>query len=168
MYGMTAAHKTLPLGTYVRVRNLNNKKQIDVRINDRGPFVRGRIIDLSYAAAKKIGIVGPGVARVEITAIGSAMPRGSRTGSRVSTARVDLNKGDFSFQVGAFRNRENAEKQRKRLSRKYRNVRVERFSDAEGIIYKVRVGKFSSLNQARNQEKVLIEDGYTNVFIIAD
>ena len=68
MHAMTAAHKTLPLGTYVRVYNLENKRSTLVRINDRGPFVRGRIIDLSYSAAKEVGIVGPGTARVSLRA----------------------------------------------------------------------------------------------------
>jgi rare lipoprotein A len=72
MYAMTAAHKTLPLGTYVRVQNRDNNKTVDVRVNDRGPFVRGRIIDLSYTAAHKIGVVGPGTAAVEIAALGAA------------------------------------------------------------------------------------------------
>ena len=66
MYAMTAAHKTLPMNTWVRVENLENGKQIKVRVNDRGPFVSGRIIDLSYTGAKQIGMVGPGTARVRV------------------------------------------------------------------------------------------------------
>ena len=69
MYAMTAAHKTLPLGTRVSVRNIENGRQINVRINDRGPFVRGRIIDLSYTGAQKLGLVGPGTAAVEVIAL---------------------------------------------------------------------------------------------------
>lgn len=69
MNALTAAHKTLPFGTRVRVTNLANKKSVVVRINDRGPFVKGRIIDLSYAAAKKIGMVEAGVVRVEISVV---------------------------------------------------------------------------------------------------
>ena len=66
MRGMTAAHRTLPFGTRVRVTNLANGRQVTVRINDRGPFRRGRIIDLSYAAARKLGILGRGVAKVRV------------------------------------------------------------------------------------------------------
>jgi rare lipoprotein A len=66
MNGMTAAHRTLPFGTRVRVTNLANGRQVMVRINDRGPFRRGRIVDLSYAAARKLGIVGRGVAKVRV------------------------------------------------------------------------------------------------------
>ena len=75
MNRMSAAHKTLPLGTYVRTVNLKNNKQIVVKINDRGPFVKGRIIDLSYAAAKKIGLIGPGVARVKLTVMGKEVEK---------------------------------------------------------------------------------------------
>ena len=69
MYEMTAAHKTLPLPTYVRVSNLDNGRSSIVKVNDRGPFIEGRIIDLSYAAAYRLGITGPGTANVEITAL---------------------------------------------------------------------------------------------------
>ena len=72
MYDMTAAHKTLPLPTYVRVVNFDNGRSLVVKVNDRGPFIRGRIIDLSYAAAYRLGITGPGTANVEITALDPA------------------------------------------------------------------------------------------------
>lgn len=70
MYQLTAAHKTLPLSSYVLVTNLMNGRQVVVKVNDRGPFVSGRLIDLSYAAAKKLGIVGMGTATVEVKAVG--------------------------------------------------------------------------------------------------
>ena len=72
MHKLTAAHKKLPFGTVVEVTNLKNGKKVKVRINDRGPFVKGRIIDLSYAAAKKIGIIEAGVARVRIKIVKTA------------------------------------------------------------------------------------------------
>lgn len=78
MYGMTAAHKTLPLPTFVRVRNLRNNKSIVVRVNDRGPFVHNRIIDLSYAAALKLDMVTDGTSLVEVTAITFDEPSGNR------------------------------------------------------------------------------------------
>ena len=84
MYAMTAAHKTLPFDTYVSVKNVENIRTVEVRINDRGPFARARIIDLSYAAAKKLDMVGPGTAYVKIVALArsvqSDMPK-SNTGS---------------------------------------------------------------------------------------
>lgn len=70
MYAMTAAHKTLPMGTILRVKSLTNGRKITVRINDRGPFIRGRVIDLSYAAARELGMIRDGVKKVRITAIG--------------------------------------------------------------------------------------------------
>jgi rare lipoprotein A (peptidoglycan hydrolase) len=77
MYAMTAAHKTLPLGTYVRVHNLTNDRTVDLLINDRGPFVKGRIIDLSYAAAKALDVVRPGTAPVQ-----GGRPGGARGANR--------------------------------------------------------------------------------------
>jgi rare lipoprotein A len=75
MYAMTAAHKSLPLPAYVEVENLDNGRKAVVRVNDRGPFHEGRIIDLSYAAALKLGVVGPGVARVRVRAVGPVQTR---------------------------------------------------------------------------------------------
>ena len=69
MYRMTAAHKTLPLPTYVRVTNLENGRSVVLRVNDRGPFIEGRIIDVSFVAAQKLGLVGTGTARVEVEAL---------------------------------------------------------------------------------------------------
>jgi len=76
MHGMTAAHKTLPMNVFVRVVNLDNSTQTIVRVNDRGPFVAGRVIDLSQAAAKEINVVGKGTARVRIEALGYREVRG--------------------------------------------------------------------------------------------
>ena len=71
MYAMTAAHRTLPFGTAVRVHDLENGRDVDVRINDRGPFVEGRIIDLSYAAAQAMGMHGLARVRLEILGLGA-------------------------------------------------------------------------------------------------
>jgi rare lipoprotein A len=113
MYAMTAAHKTLPLGTWVRVRRLDSGKQIVVRVNDRGPFVHGRIIDLSYTAAKQMGMVGAGTARVEIVALGERR----QTASGDAFVPMDYYNGAFTFQVGAFSSRANAERLRAKLDR---------------------------------------------------
>ena len=122
MYAMTAAHKTLPLGTYVRVKHLENKKELEVRINDRGPFVRGRIIDLSYRAAKLLGIVGPGTADVEIVALGT--PATTDGGAGPTFVQGDYYSGNFTFQVGAFANRENAERLKRKLDEQYQNAHI--------------------------------------------
>ena len=107
MYAMTAAHKTLPLGTRLRVVNLANNKSVIVRVNDRGPFVRGRIIDLSYSAAKKIDMIAAGTAPVEILAI-KTIPEQSDNASASTTQPIDYYSGNFTFQIGAFKDKNNA------------------------------------------------------------
>jgi rare lipoprotein A len=166
MYGMTAAHKTLPLGTYVRVQNLKNDKTIEVRVNDRGPFVRGRIIDLSYTAAKKLDIVGPGTAPVEVVALGR-VSKASGTAKR-SYVPVDYYKGDFTIQVGAFSDRNNAERLRKKLDEKYINAHITTYNDGYNTFHRVRVGKFSSLEQAEKSEGYMIQNGFEDAFAIAE
>jgi rare lipoprotein A len=86
MYAMTAAHKTLPLPSFVKVRNLDNNREVIVRVNDRGPFLHNRLIDLSYAAAHRLGVIKTGTARVEVTAVG---PGNRVTGTGVAIGTVD-------------------------------------------------------------------------------
>ena len=100
MYAMTAAHKTLPLPTYVRVRNLRNDRSVVVRVNDRGPFVHNRIIDLSYAAALKLDMVQDGTSLVEVTAITFDEPAGDRPGASESIRPVAGSAGRFHRQRG--------------------------------------------------------------------
>jgi rare lipoprotein A len=166
MHAMTAAHKTLPLGTYVRVHNLENNRKVDVRVNDRGPFVHDRIIDLSYAAANEIGIVGPGTARVEILALGT--PSGTDGGSGPVYVVGDYYTGNFTFQVGAFVIRENAERQMRALEKKYRNAHITIYDRGDKIFYRVRVGKFTSLEEAVAQERNLVQDGFPDAFLVAE
>jgi rare lipoprotein A len=109
METLVAAHRTLPFQTRVRVRNLNNDKTVDVRIIDRGPFVQGRVIDLSHAAAKEIDLIGPGVGQVEITIIG---------------APASPEPGLFAVQIGAFREKANAERAEKNMIASYGAART--------------------------------------------
>jgi rare lipoprotein A len=104
MEKLVAAHRTLPFQTYVRVRNLRNDKTVDVRIIDRGPFVSGRVIDLSHAAAKEIDLIGPGVGQVEITVIQS--PQNPEPAL-------------FAVQVGAFREKANADRAEQNMTAAY-------------------------------------------------
>jgi rare lipoprotein A len=166
MYAMTAAHKTLPLGTYVRVYNLENKRSTLVRINDRGPFVRGRIIDLSYSAAKEIGIVGPGTARVEVVALGKRTASSGNTASTYTPG--DYTTGKFTFQVGAFLSRENAERQKRQLAQRYKNAHITVYDRGDQIFYRVRVGRFTTLEEAVAQEKILIQDGFADPILVAE
>ena len=164
MYAMTAAHKTLPLGTWVRVRRTDTGRQIVVRINDRGPFVRGRIIDLSYTAARKLGIVGRGTAPVEIEALGEKR----QTAAGQAFVPVNYYSGKFTFQVGAFSNRDNAERLRAKLGRSFKNAHVTPYDRGDAIFYRVRVGRCNNLESAEKYERHLADSGYPNAFIVAE
>jgi rare lipoprotein A len=110
MEGFTAAHRTLPFGTWVRVVNLTNDKTVDVRITDRGPFVENRIIDLSHAAAGAIGLIGPGVARVRIDIL--------------STPTTTAAQNWYAVQAGAFLDEDRAERVRAALEREFGSARL--------------------------------------------
>ena len=109
MEKMTAAHRTLPFQTWVRVHDLDNGRTVEVRIIDRGPFVAGRIIDLSHAAARELELIGPGVARVRIEVIETP---------------PDAVPALFAVQVGAFRDRDNAERVRTQMEARYGSARL--------------------------------------------
>ena len=166
MYAWTAAHKTLPLGTYVRVHHLSNNRSVQVRINDRGPFVRGRIIDLSYTAAKELGLVGPGTARVEVVALG--LPVTTDGGQTQSFVQGDYYSGNFTFQVGAFLNHENAKRLRNELDEQYRNAHITEYDNGTNIFYRVRVGKVTNLEDAAKFEEHLIQNGFPGAFLVAE
>ena len=168
MYAMTAAHKTLPLGTYVRVKNLQNNREIDVRINDRGPFVRGRIIDLSYTSAKKLGLVGPGTAPVKITALGIPVQSKTKKGSIRSYVPLDYYKGNFTVQIGAFSDRNNAKRLKQKLDLTYKNAHITIYNNGYETFYRVRVGRCSTLEKAIEYENKLIERGFEGAFAIAE
>jgi rare lipoprotein A len=168
MHEMTAAHTILPLNTWVRVQNLDNRKKIDVRINDRGPFVRGRIIDLSYKAASALGVVGPGTAPVEIVALGKSVGEPADTGAERQYIPVAYDQGPFAIQVGAFKNRENAERLKRRLDQSYESARVVPFDNGIEILYRVRVGRMTSLAEAGSYEQNLIKNGFPEAMVVAE
>jgi rare lipoprotein A len=157
MHGLTAAHKTLPLGTLVRVRHLQNQRTVELRINDRGPFVGSRVIDLSYEAARQLGVVGPGTAPVEVVAIGV-----------LAGSSVDLYSGNFTFQVGAFTNRDSAERLRAELNPRFGNAHIVEFDRGDRLFYRVRVGKTTSLEEAAAYEAHLVRNGFPDAFAVAD
>ena len=153
MYDLTAAHKILPMHTKVKVTNLENGRSLIVRINDRGPFVKNRIIDLSYAAAKRLGLVGPGTARVRIEALGPWSP--------------DI-PGLFYIQIGSFAVYENAVNlQRKMQESGFAHTRVQRFEFQGQTFWRVQAGIFKSLVQAQ-KARARLERKYADAFIIAD
>lgn len=171
MHKMTAAHRTLPLHTYTRVTNLSNKKQTVVRINDRGPFVKGRVIDLSYAAGKQIGLIGPGTAEVKVVALAKEVGRyggGEDPGSGPLVERRDLRKGPFTIQVGAFQDRENARNLADRLRVLFDYVAVSVYVDeSTRTFHRVRVSKSDTLDEAKAQEKRLERMGFCEAFIVS-
>jgi rare lipoprotein A len=168
MYAMTAAHKTLPMNTWVSVHNLENDRKIQVRVNDRGPFVRGRIIDLSYTGAKQLGIVGPGTARVRVSALGRATSYSPKTKAPVAFKPVDYWKGNFTVQVGAFSVKENADQYRYKLSKTYKNAHITRFVDDRGVFYRVRIGKFTNVKDAERFSDRIIAQGFGSSFAVAE
>ncbi len=154
MYGMTAAHKSLPLPTYVRVRNLRNNKTVVVRVNDRGPFVHNRIIDLSYYAAVKLDMIGTGTSLVEVEAITFDGPKGDQPTRQVTpppaeapTPAVSEPKQVFA-QIGAFGSRENADRRIALLrSGGIGAGFVLEDRSAETTLYRVRMGPIRGVEQ---------------------
>jgi len=145
MYAMTAAHKTLPIPSYVEVTNLDNGRKIVVRVNDRGPFHDGRIIDLSYVAAKKLGIAGNGTGNVEVRALDPGRPAGNSP----PVAPVDTG-GSLYLQVGAFTDPGNAQQLLAQLMTLVsENVLINRRSDGGDNLYRVRIGPLASESDAQ-------------------
>jgi len=165
----TAAHKTLPLGTYVRILNLSNKKELVVRINDRGPFVKGRIIDLSRAAAREIGLIGPGVAEVKIVALGREVGTlKSPLGAKPVVEFDDMNRGEFTLQVGAFKEKDNALRLADRLKVIFNHVELSVYDDnLKRRIYRVWVSRSKTLTKAGEIERKLEAMGFEEAFIVS-
>lgn len=132
MEKLTAAHRTLPFGTMVRVLNLTNSLTVDVRINDRGPFVDGRIIDLSRAAARKIQMLGPGTAKVRLRILSLTPPEPVCY---------------YGVQVGAFQERANADRLRTAMERRYGSARLIR-RDGAPPLWRVVVGNEPTMDEA--------------------
>jgi len=148
MFAMTAAHKTLPLPTKVSVKNLSNGKTIIVKVNDRGPFVDGRLIDLSYAAAKKLGIIAKGTANVEIRALSENNT--SPTVRMIPLKNADLVSSDFYIQVGSFGLKKNANILMAQLSaRQFKDANIYPVETTKGHFYRVRLGPYALLKKAQ-------------------
>ena len=142
MYAMTAAHKTLPLPTYVRVRNLRNNRSVVVRVNDRGPFVDNRIIDLSYSAALKLDMIREGTSLVEITALSyDAPPEDAQDVPTRVEKQAPARENEIFVQVGAFGDAENA-KRRYALLREHgiQGAFVHKDTTRKPALYRIRIG----------------------------
>lgn len=162
MHAMTAAHKTLPLGVFVRVTNTATGNEAVVRVNDRGPFVKGRIIDLSYSAARALGVDIAGTAPVRIEALGY---RGSGADQYAAVENYDA--GNYTVQVGAFTDSMNADRLSEEMKKTYGFSEVRSAWVRGGRFYRVYVGKHSSLRSAEATEQQLEKRGYPGSFVVS-
>ena len=168
MHDMTAAHKTLPLPTYVRVENIDNGKSVIVKVNDRGPFVGNRIIDLSYAAAQKLGVIGPGTAQVEISALHSDSAKRPVVRSIPLTDRAAEDIPLF-IQMGSFGSEDNALKMTRQLRALDENaVSVSQLQTTAGLFYRVRVGPLYGIDEANAVLSRLNGKGFSDAKIVVD
>jgi rare lipoprotein A len=151
METMVAAHRTLPFNTWVRVYDLDNHKTVEVRIIDRGPFVDGRIIDLSHAAAQAIDMVGPGIAHVRVEVIGTPP---------VTAPAI------YVVQVGAFQDRSVAEQVQAQLAEHYGQTRVIQRRENPGV-WRLLIGNEASLDAANAlRDRIEHETGETKAFAV--
>ncbi|MFI3271729.1 MAG: septal ring lytic transglycosylase RlpA family protein [Pseudomonadota bacterium] len=155
MYGMTAAHRILPFNTKLKVTNLNNGKSIIVRVNDRGPFVNNRIIDLTKTAAEQLGMIGPGTARVRVEAIGTS-PHMAEQGNLT---------GNFYLQIGAFSSQENA---RSLAHRMRSSGHKSRYFFASNVgFWRVQLGPWTKLRDAERAQHQLQND-FPHATVVAE
>jgi rare lipoprotein A len=154
MYGLSAAHRTLPLGSLIQVISLDNEKSVVVKVNDRGPFVSGRILDLSFGAASALGMVQKGTTEVKFKVI------------QMSPLE---DHSYFTIQAGAFSVKENALVFQKKLQHQFQErVRVVPFESPGGWVYRVRMGQFHNEEEAyKNAERVAKENG-VNPFVLRE
>jgi len=165
MNAMTAAHTTLPIPTYVQVTNLRNGRKVIVRVNDRGPFLRNRLIDLSYVAAVKLGITAEGTGLVEVRAIDPTAPTSQTTAATHDNAEIYL-------QVGAFADRDNAERLSQRVSAlgPGAGVHINKgvSSQLDGSIYRVRIGPLPNVGAVDRLAHRLSDIGIVDSHVVID
>ena len=153
MYALTCAHREYPFGTRLHVINPGNNKDVECIVNDRGPFVSGRDLDLSYAAAKKIDLIGPGTATVMIEPEGRDM-------RYVKYVKYDVRGPVVTLQIGSFRDESNAKRLKMALELQYSNVYIITVDVAGAKYYRVRIGKFIERSKAAELGKTLADEGY--------
>ena len=172
LYKMTAAHRSLPLPTYARVTNLRNGRSIVVKINDRGPFHNNRIIDLSYVAAAKLGILEHGTGLVEVEAIDTSAPQPATTrmAEQAAPATSPATSETLMYlQVGAFSQRDNADRLRSRLqTANVGDIHVVEGNGSSGTFFRVRVGPLASVDEADRVANTLASEGISETRVIID
>ena len=146
MYDMTAAHNTLPFGTRCIVTNLDNGRSAEVRINDRGPFVKNRIIDLSYAAACLLDMIGPGTAPVRLDILGGL-------------SEAALKVPAYSVQVASFIYKDNAQDLERRLRQSFRNVYISEYKTPSQVYYRVRI-RAENAEASQKIARQLVDAGF--------
>lgn len=173
MYAMTAAHKTLPLPTYVEVKNIKTGKKIVVRVNDRGPFHEGRIIDLSYAAAQKLGTSGKGTGLVEVRAIDPLTwnKKQQQPGYRTADTSRDANpEAKIYLQLGAFSSQDNAQRLLKKVVRHaISGAFIKQGVNNNGeAIYRVRIGPLANIDMADNMINRLLQASFSEFHVVIE
>jgi len=163
MYAMTCAHKEYPFGTRLKVTNIENNRSAECIVNDRGPFVEDRDIDLSFAVAKEIGVTGPGIARVLLEFQGR-----DNSYIRPVKFRVSGKTGPFAVQIGSFTESINAIRLKTGLRLKYANVYIQEAEVKGETYYRVRVGNYQDYNSALSTAEQLSEEGYPALLLKAD
>lgn len=153
MYEYTCAHREYPFGTKLRVINLRNGKDVVCTVNDRGPFILGRDIDLSYASAKQIDLIGTGMTEVLMEPIG-------RDSNYIRHVKYSPISGQLTIQVGAFKDFDNAIRLKQSLSLNYNNVYITKTVLRGETFYRVRVGKFKNYDEAYSIAKIMGQEGY--------
>lgn len=158
MYARTCAHKGLPFGTTLKVTHIANGKAVTCVVNDRGPFVPGRDLDLSYGAAREIGLTGPGTARVSLEYLG-------RNAAYIREVKYSASggSGPYTIQIGSFREGDNARHLKAGLDMKYKAVYITETTINNTTYYRVRLGKFHKKDAAYGFARTLAEEGYNTL-----
>ena len=165
MDALTAAHKTLPLGVFVKVTSRRTGRETVVRINDRGPFVRERIIDLSRGAARDLGCEAEGVVPVRVEALGY---RTVTPGGEVRYRPLpDYGTGSYAVQVASFGREENARRLAAELEERYGVAAIQEVTVNGARLYRVRAGRYGTLKQADEARRRFASGGFPGGFVVA-
>ncbi len=170
MYAMSAAHKELPLPTWVRVTHLGNGRSVVVKVNDRGPFHDSRLIDLSWAAAKKLGITSTGTGVVEIEALdpGRSQQAQPHANTTKQTANATAPEYRLYLQAGAFVSRSNAQQLQSKLQRSLQNQNIRAIYSKDKQLYRVRIGPLANVDEADQLAEQISQRGLAQPHIVID
>ena len=164
MHGFTAAHRSLPFGTRLKVTDETTERSAIVTVNDRGPFVRGRQLDLSYGAAREIGLVGEGVGRVAVEVIDRDLRYRKRVVNETAPETA-ASTGSFAIQFGAFRDLENASRLKQALELESKGVSIIQTVVDGAIYHRVRLGPFASRAEAIQRARAFADEGYDTLIV---